>query len=111
MHVEADHGQQLQVPSEPTLQLYVVAMHVEADHGQQLNVAERFGEKMSSNLTFGGEWWDDEAFEQYPTWNDALDDECNFFAHGSAKNSRPILVAMHVDADHGQQLSLWAKTK
>ena len=37
------------------------------------------------------EWWDDEVFEQYPTWEDALYDECNYFASRSGKNTRPIL--------------------
>lgn len=25
------------------------------------------------------EWWDDVVFEQYPTWDDAVEDRCNFF--------------------------------
>ena len=28
------------------------------------------------------EWWDDEVFEQYPTWSDAVEDRCNFFGDG-----------------------------
>jgi len=33
------------------------------------------------------EWWDDEVFEAYPTWDDAVEDRCNFFGVKAAKNS------------------------
>lgn len=37
------------------------------------------------------EWWDNEVFEQYPTWDDAIEDMCNFFGHGPAKNSMAVV--------------------
>jgi len=33
------------------------------------------------------DWWDDEVFEQYPTWEDAVEDRCNYFGVKAAKNS------------------------
>lgn len=37
------------------------------------------------------EWWDDVVFEEYQTWDDAIDDRCNFFGHGPAKNSMGVV--------------------
>lgn len=37
------------------------------------------------------EWWDDVVFETYPTWEYAIEDECNFFGHGPAKNSMAVV--------------------
>ena len=35
-------------------------------------------------------WWDDEVFEQFPTWEEAVDDERNFFGERAANFSSPL---------------------
>jgi hypothetical protein len=35
-------------------------------------------------------WWDDKVFESYPTWEDAVEDRCHFFAQWSGKIPRPL---------------------
>ena len=37
-----------------------------------------------------------DVFEQYPTWEDALDDSCNYFGNRTAKNSNPVLTKYFV---------------
>ena len=33
------------------------------------------------------EWWDNEVFERYLTWGDAVEDRCNFFGVKAGKNT------------------------
>ena len=48
------------------------------------------------------EWWDDEVFEAYPTWDDALDDECNYFGVRMVKNNHlKLREYFGVDGDIG----------
>ena len=48
------------------------------------------------------EWWDDEVFEKYPTWEDALDDSCNYFGKRTGKNPSPILTKYFGEEPSGQ---------
>lgn len=36
-------------------------------------------------------WWDDKVFVAYPTWDDAIEDRCNYFGERSGIFTRPLL--------------------
>lgn len=43
-------------------------------------------------VTIRREWWDNKVFEAYPTWEDAVRDECNLFGGGYDNFSIPLAL-------------------
>ena len=56
------------------------------------------------------EWWDDEVFEAYPTWDDAVEDRCNYFAKPTAKNSSWVLLEKYFGKSNENGPSHYSKS-
>lgn len=48
------------------------------------------------------DWWDNKVFEAYPTWEDAVADECNFFNNRTGNLTNPILTRYFGEEPAGQ---------
>jgi len=56
------------------------------------------------------EWWDDEVFETYPTWDDAVDDRCNFFASPTGKNTSWVVLEKYFGKSNENGPSHYSKS-